>query len=202
MSAGGSKRERNKADRRDRILAAAVALFYQRGYRATTYEAIARRAAVSRGTVFNYYPYKEALLVALMAGELDALKRRIARLAPGSLGGPTAEIAFVFEELAGFVESHRDLVLPLSYELLSPDPERSRAAYLALPLAEMLRAALVRAREIGELRTDFTPERLARSLANSYFLTVLQWAAYRQDRSIRDELRAALKIGLEGILAR
>lgn len=37
-------------------------------------------------------------------------------------------------------------------------------------------------------------------IANTYFLTALQWAAYRSERSIREELRQALELTLEGVL--
>jgi len=185
-------------------------LFQERGFQATTFSDIARAADVSRGTVFNYFPYKEALLIEFFGRHLESLRERLAHRRSGSGGhgadagtepwsGSGEELAFLFDALAAFVEAHRDLVLPLSYELLNPDPERSRRAYLALPLGEMLRDVLTRARAAGTVRDDYSRERLARTLENVYFITAMQWAAYRRDRSIREELRKALVLTLEGI---
>lgn len=210
MTSPTSLRERNKADRRQRIFDGAMRLFEERGFQATTFSDIARAADVSRGTVFNYFPYKEALLIEYFGRHLEALREALRRRradragSPGRGGGePGAEaldeLVFLFDALAAFVEAHRALVLPLSYELLNPDPERSRRAYLALPLGDLLRDVLSRARAAGTVRDDFSRERLARTLENVYFITTLQWAAYRQDRSIGEELRKALTLTLEGI---
>jgi len=205
-----SLRERKKADRRQHIFESAMRLFEERGFQATTFSDIARAAQVSRGTVFNYFPYKEALLIEFFGKHLEVLREALARrhaddrrpVEAGDAGpgaGPLGELAFLFDALAAFVEAHRALVLPLSYELLNPDPERSRRAYLALPLGELLRDVLTRARNAGTVRDDYSRERLARTLENAYFITAMQWAAYRQDRSIREELRKALALTLEGI---
>ncbi len=194
-----SLRERKKADRRQRIFECAMQLFEERGFQATTFDAIARSAGVSRGTVFNYFPYKEALLIEFFGRHLESLRRALQRRRSRDGLEPLEELYVLFEALARFVDTNRGLVLPLSYELLNPDPERSRAAYLALPLGDLLLDVLARARAAGRVREDYSRERLARMLANVYFITVMQWAAYRQDRSIRDELHKALTLTLQGI---
>ncbi len=179
---------------------AALDLMAERGFTATTYELIADRAGVSRGTVFNYFPYKESILLDHAAAELGELADRVAaRREAEPNWSATEEIRYVFDELGGFALHERELILPLSYELLNPDPERSKAAYLALPLAELLKSALERGRREGSIRRDHSTERLVRTLANTFFLTVLQWAAYRPDRGIQHELRVALDLTLEGL---
>ncbi len=192
-------RERRKADRRAHILASGLALIRERGLKGATFELIAERAGVSRGTVFNYFPTKESMLVAYFGEQLEALEQRVgvSRCRTGFDG--VSEIGYLFDELADFVAAHRQLILPISFELLDPNEERSRATFLALPLVTLLRDAIRRAQAEGRLRTDQSPERLARTLANVYFMTALQWAAYRHDRPIRDEFRLALKLSLEGL---
>ncbi|MFO7545014.1 MAG: TetR/AcrR family transcriptional regulator [Trueperaceae bacterium] len=203
MTRPAGVRERKKADRREHILAAAMRLIQNEGLKAATYASIAREAGVSRGTVFNYFPYKEAFLVAHFARELDALDGRLGGTAASSIDGDAlGPLLTLFDELGAIAQRHRAWILPLGYELLNPDPERSRTAFLALPLATMLKRALGRARDAGTVRRDVSLDRLARTLANTYFITVLQWAAYRPERSIRDELRVALRIALDGVRAR
>lgn len=201
-----SARERKKADRRRAILEAALALIEERGLKGATFELIAQRAGVARGTVFNYFPNKETILVAYFATQLGELARRVAeRRERHALPGEPpfdglAEIRYLFSELAGFVEGHRELILPISFELLDPNAERSRAAYLAIPLVELLRSALKRAQAAGSVRADYSAERLARTLANVYFITALQWAAYRYGRDAREEFAVALRLALEGLV--
>lgn len=193
-----SVREQQKRNRRERIFKTAMDLFERRGFQETTVLEIAKSAGVSRGTVFNYYPYKEAILIEHLAQRLSKMQEGLP--APEQSSAPIDTIYKIFDELASFIEGNRSLVLPLSYELLNPDPERSKQAYISLPLVPLLYRYLTKARELGLIRSDFSRERLARTIANTYFLTALQWAAYRQDRSIHEELRKALRITLEGIV--
>ncbi|EYR82229.1 putative TetR family transcriptional regulator [Shinella sp. DD12] len=65
-------RERQKANRRERILEVAKARFQTDGYAPTTIEMIAKDADVSAVTVYNYFDTKAGLLLALV-GESDQL---------------------------------------------------------------------------------------------------------------------------------
>ena len=56
---------------RARIVAAALVLFRTRGFDATTTKAIARKARVAEGTVFNYFPTKEDIALFFFAQEVD-----------------------------------------------------------------------------------------------------------------------------------
>ena len=49
---------------REKLLRAALELFDERGYRATTAAAIAQRASVTEMTFFRYFPSKDAVLLA------------------------------------------------------------------------------------------------------------------------------------------
>ena len=60
-------RERQKATRHRDILEAAGTLFRRAGYADTSIEAIAERAEVAPGTVYNYFQSKGDLLLALVA---------------------------------------------------------------------------------------------------------------------------------------
>ncbi len=51
----------NTSDRRAAILAAAGAVFADSGYAASTVEAVAAKAGIAKGSVYNYFPSKEAL---------------------------------------------------------------------------------------------------------------------------------------------
>jgi AcrR family transcriptional regulator len=64
-------RERQKADRSRRILAAAVERFRRDGFREARVEDLAEDAEVSVGTVYNYFPTKGDLLMAVVALEVE-----------------------------------------------------------------------------------------------------------------------------------
>lgn len=57
---------------RQRILAAAAHVFAEYGYAAGTTNRIAERAQISIGSLYQYYPNKDAILVELLTRHLDA----------------------------------------------------------------------------------------------------------------------------------
>ena len=196
-----SVREYQKKRRRERIFQAAMALFRQRGFQETTASDIAKAAHVSRGTFFNYFPYKEAVLLEygalLLAGLREEVKKRLAR---GE--DPLAILRFIFQGVARYTEAEKDLVLPLLYELLNPDPIRAKAAFEALPLGDLIAQVLRPLREKDLVRKDLSLERMGRTLADLYFLTALRWAAYTPERDLKEELQKTLDLALLGILSR
>lgn len=77
-------RQRRSAQTVERILDAAARIFDERGYRGTTTNHVARDAGVSIGSLYQYFPNKDALLVGLaerhLADAADRFGERTARL--------------------------------------------------------------------------------------------------------------------------
>jgi AcrR family transcriptional regulator len=63
-------RQRRKAARPHELLEAALTLFVEKGFAATRAEEVARLAGVSKGTLYLYYPSKEALFKAVIQAYL------------------------------------------------------------------------------------------------------------------------------------
>lgn len=61
-AAAPTRRERKKEETRRRIFEAALALFHEQGFEATTIDDITVRADVAKGTFFNYFPRKESII--------------------------------------------------------------------------------------------------------------------------------------------
>lgn len=85
-----------------RILDAAAEVFAERGYTAATTNAVAERAGVSIGSLYQYLPNKEALLVALTERHLDDAAARLGpRLAALHDAAPDPDVlAAAFVDLA------------------------------------------------------------------------------------------------------
>src|ERR1700744_6030140 len=66
-------RERNKTARRNSVMAAARAVFSERGYENATTREIALRAGVAVGTVFVYARDKRDLLMTIVNDDLEAV---------------------------------------------------------------------------------------------------------------------------------
>jgi AcrR family transcriptional regulator len=65
-------RQRRKQARPQELLAAALALFVEKGFAATRSEEVAARAGVSKGTLYLYYPSKEELFKAVVRENLSS----------------------------------------------------------------------------------------------------------------------------------
>jgi|ERR1051326_2278265 AcrR family transcriptional regulator len=65
------RRALNKETTKARIVAAALALFQIKGFEATTTKAIARKARIAEGTVFNYFPTKEDIALHFLEQEVE-----------------------------------------------------------------------------------------------------------------------------------
>ncbi|MDP1650968.1 MAG: TetR/AcrR family transcriptional regulator [Rubrivivax sp.] len=86
-----SPRQRRKESRPQELLDAALALFAEKGYTATRAEEVARRAGVSKGTLYLYYPSKEELFKAVVRQNLGSLIAEGEELA-GQFEGSTSEL--------------------------------------------------------------------------------------------------------------
>lgn len=78
-----AKNEEKFQDKRRVILDAALKTFVRRGYSETRVSEIASEAGVAEGTLYNYFPSKEDLLLALFdekwSGIIDEIKNKISR---------------------------------------------------------------------------------------------------------------------------
>ena len=61
-----------KKQTRERILQSAHKLFQEQGFEETTTRDIAARAKIASGTLFNYFPTKEALALSIIGGCFEA----------------------------------------------------------------------------------------------------------------------------------
>ncbi|MEV6642522.1 TetR/AcrR family transcriptional regulator [Amycolatopsis sp. NPDC051371] len=89
---------------RQRILTAAAHVFGEHGYAAGTTNRIAERAGISIGSLYQYFPNKDAILGELLVRHLDdgmAIAERVQR---EQLPGPIDQVFRVF--IRGAIESH------------------------------------------------------------------------------------------------
>src|SRR5260370_2357896 len=68
------RRERRKAETRERLFRAAMRLFAERGFFETTTENITEAADVGLGTFFNYFPSKHHVFTVLSEKQIEKVK--------------------------------------------------------------------------------------------------------------------------------
>lgn len=170
------RREEQKAERRRTIFEAAVGLFRAKGYAATTVEEIAAAADIAKGTFFNYFPTKQAVLLHL--NELQVARLRAAVAAAPELHRLSAreQVRTIFSALAAGIEGQREMVRVVAAEtLLSPPALGEMQRLVNRDLDGMLAECVAAGQASGELRPDVPAEELAQLLRGIYFVTIVNW---------------------------
>jgi AcrR family transcriptional regulator len=140
---------RRDAERnRQRIVAAAREVFRERGFE-TTLDDVAHQAGLGIGTVYRRFPNKEHLIEAMFAERLD----EIGELARQALEKPDAWEGFVdfLWQAAERIAADRGL----HDVLVSAAFGHDRVAQARDRLIPVAAAMVARAKESGQLRTDF-----------------------------------------------
>ena len=108
-----------KSDTRRRILRAATSLFVSDGWQNATTRGIALAAGIATGTLFNYFPTKEAIAAALMTEALERAGEefRAGRSEENSLEGDL--FSFIWSGLRSLRE-YRKFLAPASETVFSP----------------------------------------------------------------------------------
>ena len=103
---------RRKDARPQEILEAALAVFAEKGFAAARMDDIALRARVSKGTIYLYFPSKEAIFKALIQEMLGPQLARFSGLASAHQGPIAPLLAEILRSLGRFLASSDRVVLP------------------------------------------------------------------------------------------
>ena len=138
--------KRRKDARPGEIVAAALDVFGERGFAATKLADVARRAGVTKGTVYLYFDTKEALVSGLQARYMDTLTGSAGMLLQGD-GNPLERLDRFLVSTVEFHLTHRQLHDVLFHETGMRDDEtlRQLANTLAAFIADGTKARVFHA---------------------------------------------------------
>jgi AcrR family transcriptional regulator len=160
-------------DRRADILAHSAELFATRGVAATTVRDIGEAAGVLSGSLYHYFPSKDAIVGEVLAGFMADVQRRFAEVARRSRTPEEAVRALVHETLA-VIEEH-----PYPTAMYQNDRQYLRDRGLLEPVDSASRAvrghwltALEAGIADGSFRGDVPPEVFYRALRDTLWATM------------------------------
>jgi TetR/AcrR family transcriptional regulator, transcriptional repressor for nem operon len=170
-------------DTRSRIVAAAMELFWEKGYGSTSIADILARASINSGSLYHFFPGKQDLLVAVLEAYRDGIRPML--LDPAWQG-----IADPLDRVFALLAKYRELIAAtdafygcpigsLALELHEPDPiVRER-------LADNFDAWTGAIRSCLEAAGDRLPADIDRAALAEFVLTVME-GAVMQARTHRD----------------
>jgi AcrR family transcriptional regulator len=196
VSSGG-RLSRKKEKRTKNIINTAVTLFREQGIDATTMEQIAEEADVAKGTLYNYFPVKEAIISAYIQRSFAVKnKARLARIQ--ELPDTRSRMEYVFGELVEGVQQQPDLFTRyLVYRTqtivsVSQDDDAPSGIHrLALRIIEL-------GQQNGEIRTDL-PVYVLKDLFEFAFIEVVkQLAKDSETITVPDAVKGCVDIFING----
>jgi AcrR family transcriptional regulator len=198
------RREQQKEARKRRILKAAGQLFTTRGYTETSIGDIARRARLAVGTLYNYFPSKPEIALAVVRVKTgDALAEGEALVKRTVLDPVAAVAALVDVYVETFSHFERDLWREVMAGAMT-DPAGLGVAFFEQDARLMMQldTLLQELQSRGTLDLNANPGRGAITLYSVY---VSWFMAYLANDTIsletlREEVREGLRVVMHGLI--
>jgi len=198
-------RERQKLERRQRIEAAARAVFREKGYDGATTREIASRAEVSIGTLFAYAADKRELLTMVYRDELHALTESTFAAVPAA--APLLDqLIHVLEPRFVYWNTDPELARHAVRETFAATYPAPGATNAAPPPEQFLHTQLVAliaaSRGVGRIAGNDDPGLIARVVLDIYLSENRAWLAQPQPVLAEGvaRLRAALELALRALI--
>jgi len=195
-----NRRERRRAETRERIIRAALDLFSERGVMATTVEDITNAADVGKGTFFNYFPSKEDILAHLCQLQMGKIKEFIAK----SIGSSQSMDRLLYELAVMLVDEFGRspaLLQSILSSLFSSESARQSMAEDFVEDRKVLAELMAARQACGELRDDFSAIDLALQFQRALFGATVLWSLDPQ-KPLPDHLKEMADILWSGMRAR
>jgi AcrR family transcriptional regulator len=193
MNSTLSRRERKKRETRQRLMETALRLFREHGYDATTVEEITEAADVAKGTFFNYFETKEAVLPALAGLRLQQLEESLLpeHDAPAS---PVARI-----KLALRLVAEDPLSDPVLTQRIFAAGMRHQGMHPVHALMKLLSEQVRQAQAAGEIRADLDPLYLGSVIRATFFQQIMLWHCGYRPTPLPELLDETVDLLLDGI---
>lgn len=160
------------SDTRDRLIASARYLFWERGFAGTSMSDLLAHAEVNSGSFYHFFESKEALLRAVLEGYIHALRPMVVDPAFATTDDP---IARIFAILAGYreriLQTECRYGCPLGRLALEIDPENRPAHSL---IAQNFHGWITAVRECLEEAKNRLPADTELDALATYVLAVME----------------------------
>ena len=193
-----SLRDTKRSITEQTIVEKSIALFKEHGFDQVSVKQIAKAAVVSEKTVFNYFPYKELIVLAGAQPKLNALMDDIQKQVD-EITEPTQVLRNFGTSLAELCMTDPSTSAIVVAELLTLDPERLAIAMRYIPdPTPLIRTVMTLARAQGKLRPEITVEYATEFFLSSVLNGIRTHFASGHAEKVRPMLNVTLEIFLYG----
>jgi AcrR family transcriptional regulator len=150
--------------RRDEVNDAAAAVFSEKGYDGASTKDIADRLGLQQGSVYYYFPSKEAALLEVCLKGVDEHVRQLELIMSAPMPGLEKLDSFILRHISATVERRDYVRVFLRDRFRLPKPGRRKVGALARRYETMVEGILRQAGLEGSLRTALDLRLMALSL--------------------------------------
>lgn len=151
-------------DTRDRVLAVALPLFADRGYRGTSLRDIARRIGIKAPSLLHHFPSKQQLYLAVLDRIFEGLEAAAQNVATGK-GTRQERLVQSIQDAIDYIAKHPDSMKLLWKEMADESGVgRSLLKRRMPPLDAIVMNFIFRGQREGEFRGELDPFHFIRSL--------------------------------------
>jgi TetR/AcrR family transcriptional regulator, fatty acid metabolism regulator protein len=186
------------ADKRRRILDAAVSVFARKGYFAARVSDVAKKAGVADGTIYLYFQDKQDILVRLF-DEVMSEHVGQAREAVRELPSVPERLRTIAERHLTVLGENRDLAVVFQVELRQSTRfmERFTASWLH-DYFDLLDEVMEQGQRDGSLRADINRRLAAKMLFGALDETVTSWLLAEKRYTLKDLAGPLVDLFLRG----
>lgn len=180
----------------DQIAGVAFELFERDGYQNVTMEQIATTADVAKGTLYNHFAVKEAVLAHWIEKELAS---DLAGLAPvlGETNSIQAQLTALFAASAQWCEGHRQYLPPYIRYRFGSFEAADGTDKGGEDLIAIMTQLIATAQREDEVRSDLDAAHLAFLVNYLYLAALMRWLSV-PELSLADEFEAAIQLFING----
>ncbi|HOV78857.1 MAG TPA: TetR/AcrR family transcriptional regulator [Bacillota bacterium] len=197
-----NRTERKKEETRRKIIAVAMELFNERGYARTTVDQVAEGADVAKGTIFNHFPSKEAIVAEYVrrnARETGAEAVNLLKELPDTRSRLTALLQ---RSLEWFDKNlNRDVLKVYIVYMLQRSLETVKNRGMRSGFNNILEPIVRMGQEAGEIRPDISAEELSNHLEWISASVMILWLAY-PEKPLSDIIEREVDLFLNGAFDR
>jgi AcrR family transcriptional regulator len=193
------RRERHRAETRDRLYRAALDLFAERGFLRTTVEDITEAADVGKGTFFNYFPTKEHILAEFGGAYLVAVQKGLEEARETE--GPIIDVLHnLATNSIRQINENGALIRAIYAAHASCESVRRELQQRVQACRKLLAEIIKIAQDRGEVRRDIPAAELSRLIQGIMMGVTMGWSIYPSAalRKVLEETWALMEPGLRG----
>jgi AcrR family transcriptional regulator len=171
--------ERKKEENRKKIISTAIRLFSSQGFDQTTVEQIAEEADVARGTIFNHFPVKEAIILGYVQRGLNEVGPEIVKKVE-KLPDTRSRLTALFRLANEWIERslNEDVIKRYMSYMIQTLLDTDRNQGLRSGYGEILKRIIGTGQVQGEIRRDIPAGTLAIYLDWQNALVMMTGLAY------------------------